>query len=179
MASEIKVDTISEKTSANGVSIDGLKIKDVTSGSVMSKPVLQIVTGTTTTDTGALATTSFTDTNLSGSITPTSTSSKILVVVSQTLQYQRSGGGEMGGYLNIMRDTTEVGEWFWKGDGGSYEGPRVHTFSYTDSPSSTSSLTYKTQIKGFTTDNSASVRANQQTTGSESPSSIHLIEIAG
>ena len=28
MASEIKVDTISEKTSANGVSIDGLKIKD-------------------------------------------------------------------------------------------------------------------------------------------------------
>ena len=33
MASEIKVDTISEKTSANGVTIDGLKIKDVTSGS--------------------------------------------------------------------------------------------------------------------------------------------------
>jgi len=179
MASEIKVDTISEKTSANGVSIDGLKIKDVTSGSVMSKPVLQVVTGTTTTDTGALATTSFTDTNLSASITPTSTSSKVLVVVSQTLQHQRSGGGEQAGYLNIMRDTTEVGEWFYKGDGGSYDGPRVHTFSYTDSPSSTSSLTYKTQIKALTTDNSGSVRANQQTSGSESPSSIHLIEIAG
>jgi len=28
MASEIKVDTISEKTSANGVTIDGLTIKD-------------------------------------------------------------------------------------------------------------------------------------------------------
>ena len=28
MASEIKVDTISEKTSANGVTIDGLLIKD-------------------------------------------------------------------------------------------------------------------------------------------------------
>ena len=28
MASEIKVDTISEKTSANGVAIDGLTIKD-------------------------------------------------------------------------------------------------------------------------------------------------------
>ena len=179
MASEIKVDTISEKTSANGVTIDGLKIKDVTSGSVMSKPILQIVTGTSTSDTGGLATTSFTDTGLTASITPTSTSSKVLVVVSQTLQHQRSGGGEMGGYLNIMRDSTEVGEWFWKGDGGSYDGPRVHTFSYTDSPSSTSSLTYKTQIAGFTTDNSASVRANQQSSGSESPSSIHLIEIAG
>jgi hypothetical protein len=81
MASEIKVDTISEKTSANGVSIDGLKIKDVTSGSVMSKPVLQVVTGTTTTDTGAITSTSFTDTGLSASITPSSTSSKILVIV--------------------------------------------------------------------------------------------------
>ena len=28
MASEIKVDTISEKTSANGVTVDGLSIKD-------------------------------------------------------------------------------------------------------------------------------------------------------
>ena len=28
MASEIKVDTISEKTSANGVTIDGYKLKD-------------------------------------------------------------------------------------------------------------------------------------------------------
>ena len=28
MASEIKVDTISEKTSANGVTIDGVNIKD-------------------------------------------------------------------------------------------------------------------------------------------------------
>ena len=39
MSSEIKVDTISEKTSAGGVTIDGLKIKDVSSGSVMSKPI--------------------------------------------------------------------------------------------------------------------------------------------
>jgi phage tail sheath protein FI len=37
MASEIKVDTISEKTSANGVTIDGVNIKDsalATAGSV-------------------------------------------------------------------------------------------------------------------------------------------------
>ena len=38
MASEIKVDTVSEKTSANGVTIDGLSIKDsklVTANSVI------------------------------------------------------------------------------------------------------------------------------------------------
>ena len=37
MASEIKVDTISEKTSANGITIDGVNIKDsaiATAGSV-------------------------------------------------------------------------------------------------------------------------------------------------
>jgi len=39
MASEIKVDTVSEKTSANGVTIDGVNIKDskiVTANSVDS-----------------------------------------------------------------------------------------------------------------------------------------------
>ena len=39
MASEIKVDTISEKTSANGVTIDGLKVKDSTITSGNSVPV--------------------------------------------------------------------------------------------------------------------------------------------
>ncbi len=179
MASEIKVDTISEKTSANGVTIDGLKIKDVTSGSVMSKPILQIVTGTTATDTGATATTSFTDTGLSASITPTSTSSKIMVLVSQTLQVTRDGGGEMFGYVNIMRASTEIAEWFYTAPSAGRQGPGQTSIAFVDSPSTTSATTYKTQIRGSTTDNSGSVRANQQSSGSQSVSSIHLIEIAG
>ena len=108
MASEIKVDTISEKTSANGVSIDGLKIKDVTSGSVMSKPVLQVVTGTSSTDT-SVASTSYTDTTLSASITPSSTSSKILILVSQTAAVSRDSGTAIG-YLNIMKDSSQIWE---------------------------------------------------------------------
>ena len=81
MSSILKVDTINENSSGGGVTIDGLKIKDVSAGSVMSKPILQIVTGTTATDTGVQAETSYTDTGLSASITPTSTSSKIMVMV--------------------------------------------------------------------------------------------------
>ena len=109
MSSILKVDTINENSSGGGVTIDGLKIKDVSAGSTMSKPILQIVTGTTTTDTGATATTSYSDTGLSASITPTSTSSKIMVLVSQTMQVTRDGGGEMVGRINIMRATTEIG----------------------------------------------------------------------
>ena len=40
MASEIKVDTISEKTAANGVSIDGLTIKD--GGITTGKPITEV-----------------------------------------------------------------------------------------------------------------------------------------
>ena len=177
MASEIKVDTISEKTSANGVTIDGLKIKDVTSGSVMNKPILQVVTATTTTDTGALAVTSFTDTGLTASITPSSTSSKILVFINQTLNAERNTG-EMIGIVNVVRDSTEIGEWFYK-SGSGFISLSIKTIAVVDSPSSTSSVTYKTQIKGSTTADSGKVRANQQSTSGESPSSIHLIEIAG
>jgi len=180
MASEIKVDTISEKTSANGVSIDGLKIKDVTSGSVMSKPILQIVTGTTTTDTGALAVTSFSsgDTGLTASITPSSTSSKILVMVSQTLSLYRDSNLEILGFINIVRGSTEI----WEGHAIGRSAPLLInpvTVAYVDSPSTTSATTYKTQVKCNETANSGSIRANYQSTAGESPSSMHLIEIAG
>ena len=165
MASEIKVDTISEKTSANGVTIDGVLIKDSKLASGIGN-VLQVVTATTTTDTG-----------LSASITPSATSSKVLVLVQQTLQHQRDSGNDQNGVINIMRDSTEVGEWFYKGDESGRFGPVQQSLMVLDSPSSTSSLTYKTQMKASTTSNSGSVRANQQSTSGESPSSIHLIEI--
>ena len=140
--------------------------------------ILQVVTATTVTDTGALAVTSFTDTGLSGSITPSATSSKVLVVINQTLQAQRSGDNDMQGHINIMRDTTQVYENFYmvNEDEGDF-GPAVKTIIFLDSPNTTSATTYKTQIKGNTS-SSASVRANQQLSGSnESFSSIHLVEI--
>ena len=176
MASEIKVDTISEKTSTNGVTIDGVLIKDSKLASGIGN-VLQVVTATTTTDSGATSTTSFTDTGLSASITPSATSSKVLVFVQQTLSHNRDSGNEQNGVFNIMRDSTEVGEWFFKGDESGRFGPVQQSLMVLDSPSSTSSLTYKTQMKASTTSNSGSVRANQQSTSGESPSSIHLIEI--
>ena len=172
--SEIQVNTINEYTGANGVTIDGLKIKDVTSGSVMSKPILQVVTGTSSTDT-SVASTSYTDTTLSASITPSSTSSKILILVSQTTAVSRDSGTAIG-YLNIMRDSSQI----WEGY-VAVTASRLGQTSvmYLDSPSTTSATTYKTQGKVDTTANSGKIRFQQDASLSDRNSSIHLIEIAG
>ena len=53
MSSELKVDTISEKTSANGVSIDGLSIKDgvITAGNPIKEADIWRITANVTVDT--------------------------------------------------------------------------------------------------------------------------------
>ena len=158
---------------------DKLKIWDGSAWQeVGTTAILQVVTGTTTTDSGAISSTSFTDTGLSAAITPSATSSKILVMVSQTLNAERDGNAEIYGIVNIMRATTEIGEWYYTGGVGNQ--PLSQTaIMYVDSPSTTSATTYKTQIRASTTSDGGKVRANQQSTSGESPSSIHLIEIAG
>jgi len=139
--------------------------------------ILQVVTGTTTTDTGATADTDFGDTGLTADITCAATSSKVLVLIQQTLSFSRDTG-EQFGYYNLMRDSTEVGEWYYLvGSSIKGNGPQGVGTVFVDSPSSTSALTYKTQARCETTDNSGSWRANQQSTSGESPSSIQLIEI--
>ena len=64
MASELKVDTISEKTSANGVTIDGVTLKD---GLVDGKDVSAITQGITEYDVWQLTS------NLTATTTPITT----------------------------------------------------------------------------------------------------------
>ena len=158
-----------------GIDLASGKEFSVNGTAIGSAKILQVVTGTTTTDSGVIASTSFSDTGLSAAITPSATSSKILVMVQQTLNAERDSGS-ITGTVNIMRATTEIGEWTFNGNTN-----RIGQTSliYVDSPSTTSATTYKTQIKASTTADSGKVRANQQSTAGESPSSIHLIEIAG
>ena len=78
MASEIKVDTISEKTSANGVVIDGYKLKD--GAGTMVNAALQVVTQQATVDlSGDGAEIDITPLDIT--ITPSSTSSAIMVAL--------------------------------------------------------------------------------------------------
>ena len=113
--------------------------------------VLQVVQGTYSTAT-TISTTTMTDTGLSLSITPTSATSKILVLVNQIYAFERTTN-EQGHSMRILRGATEVyatgsvntaGYLYLTTTTGIASGGVV-ALSYLDSPATTSATTYKTQ----------------------------------
>ena len=142
--------------------------------------ILQVVTATTGTNT-QVTSTSYTDTTLTASITPSSASNKVLILVSQQCQGERSTNSEFGVYVQLLRDATSVNiiEPLSLGagtDAGGKLGMRtIGAMAHLDSPSTTSAITYKTQGKITTTANSATCRFQEG--GTES--SIVLVEVQG
>jgi hypothetical protein len=143
--------------------------------------VLQVVQATTSTET-TVSTTTYTDTTLSASITPSATTSKILVIVNQFYETSRDTNANAGVALRIVRGATTVftpspGEYqfgYFQAVGSTkIVSNGVAPISYLDSPATTSSITYKTQGTQFTTANSATVKFQQ----GSSVSQITLIEI--
>ena len=145
----ISTDTISEKTSAAGVTIDGVLIKD---GQVDGKDVsaltagkiLQVVQGTYSTQSSRTSST-HADTGLSVAITPKSTSSKILIVMLHHTKIQRSTTSA-NATVKLLRDSTEIesANHFFTDAGGNAASTQNLTASVLDSPSTTSEITYKT-----------------------------------
>jgi hypothetical protein len=138
--------------------------------------VLQVVTASTTTAT-TVASTTYTDTGLSASITPTASTSTILVMVSQRC-YQSRSAESTNAAMQIVRGSTSI---FNANDStnlniagttlallGGYT-----TLIYRDSPATTSSTTYKTQGKVSNTANSGQIIYQADS----SPSTITLLEI--
>ena len=141
--------------------------------------VLQVVS-TTKTDTFSTASTSFTDiTGLSVNITPSSTSSKILVLVS-TNASNTVVREPMA--MRLMRASTAI----YVGNSGTQVSAKLRkettnataniAMNHLDSPSSTSSLTYKVQLL---TQVGNTCRVNYEGGGSADryASSITLMEI--
>ena len=91
------------------------------------------------------------DTGTTIDITPSATSSKVLVIVSGATYTYQDGGGDTLGVYKIIRDSTMIHEWYH----GIYESSDTNNLSHKtgttahvlDSPSSTSALTYKIQMK--------------------------------
>ena len=140
--------------------------------------ILQVVSASTTTST-AVASTTYTDTSLTASITPSATSSKVLVIVTQNYYIYRSTSGFQSMGLQLLRDATTIvdpnGNYSMNAEiGTGVLGIQTYaTIAYLDSPSSTSSLTYKTQGKVGTTANSGAVTFQN----GNSPSYIILMEV--
>ena len=112
--------------------------------------VLQVVYGSSTTSTTVSGTT-YADTGLSASITPSSATSKVLVMVQQGFQVQKVGQQSFNG-LKILRGATVVLSCGDRSGSNTYDSNAGHAnvggtqyAQYLDSPSTTSSTTYKTQ----------------------------------
>jgi len=147
----------------------------IASTTATSGSVLQVVNATYSTQTST-SSTSYVDSGLTASITPKSSSSKILVTAYQTGIGKAGGGG--GGYrlaLQLVRGSTSISQFEL---GAGYDGTATQIIiggsgvSYLDSPATTSSTTYKTQIKGF---DGGTVYAQYD----NCMSTITLMEIAG
>jgi hypothetical protein len=111
--------------------------------------VLQVVNVVYSTS-AANNTSTYADTGLTASITPTLASSKVLVIVNQSSLTKSTGNLESGVGLKLMRDSTDIitfaiSEGYTGTSGLNNFGSCATT--YLDSPATTSSTTYKTQFK--------------------------------
>ena len=170
MASQLTVDNIVGATSSDKIHIPGHVIQVVSA----IKDDKQTVTST-----------SFVDvTGLSVSITPTSTSSKILVL------FNGYGGHDNTNYFlwNIVKDSTAIaqpaGSNPYPATMNSYTGDSVSSgyaiqsvnMNFLDSPSTTSATTYKIQVR--TTGGTATVNGRPSNTNGATVSNITVMEIA-
>jgi len=119
--------------------------------------VLQIVNATTTTKTSTNG--AFTDaTNCSATITPSATTSKILILVSASIRIYRNADYQTWGEARIRRSTTTVSpanyyffiETIKGGTGNNVGYTGTQFFNILDAPSTTSATTYQLQIQGNT-----------------------------
>lgn len=110
--------------------------------------VLQVVMGSTTTSTASTSTT-LADTALSATITPTSATSKVLVLVSQNGIRKDPGHVDNGVYVVLARGTTTIAQlsslagWNYS---SSYNHVGGVSGAYLDTPATTSAITYRTRM---------------------------------
>ena len=171
MASKIKVDQIQTGDGSGTIALQN-QLSGMTGVSMPTGSVLQVVTGTTTTEQVSTAT-DWVDTNLSLSITPSATSSKIQIHYLFTSVYLTAAN--TGCSFRILRDTTSL---FTPGHGyaifnSAGVGYWQYGDIYLDSPSTTSSVTYKIQVKNY------NANAIEISDGSLYNNTIILTEIVG
>ena len=138
-------------------------------------PILQIVTASTTTLLQSASGT-YVDTHLTADITPAATANKILVFISQDAIACHVNPGTYSGAgmdMQVLRDATVLGNPVLDGRNMHQESHGPVTFIGYDSPSSTGTLTYKTQVKCTSTATNNRVHCQRDST----QSTIILIEI--
>jgi hypothetical protein len=120
----------------------------------------QIVTATTTNITSATGGAGYTDVSgLSVTITPTLSTSKILVITAFGMIGSNGGTNYGSGLVQLLRgatslNATSVGEYYPGGTLGNQANYIPYSMQYVDSPATTSATTYKMQINNIFSANS-------------------------
>ena len=155
---------------------NGTVLTNGTNANFPAGSVVQVVSANITTNTTTTST-SYVDTAVSLAITPKSASNKVLILISSNLYVARNGVATSFGdiFFNIVRTSTEVNFArlainFGVNTWGDYISQSF--ISHLDSPATTSSTTYKMQIKS----GQASVQV--QSNVGNVPTTITLIEVA-
>ena len=121
-------------------------------GTLPTGSVLQVVQTVYSTAQSTSGSTALFDSGLTATITPTSSTSKILILVSQNVEFYINSS--LGQYvnMNICRGSSSVINFsscaytqFTPGSNGYQDSYQTVSFQYLDSPATTSSTTYKTQ----------------------------------
>jgi hypothetical protein len=149
--------------------------------------VLQVIQSTAATQV-TVASTTFTDLNLSATITPSSASSKILIMTGVWGDMSRNSSAQGAG-IRIVRGSTAI--WAQNPNGASqpytyyvgYNGTSatamelatLMNLQYLDSPATTSATTYKIQGAIYSTNSAGSINFM----GASAEANIILMEIAG
>ena len=133
--------------------------------------VLQVVEGNTSTVVYN-STSTYVDTGLTATITPTLNTSKVLVFVSQNGVNKNTSATNNGATIQLLRTSTQIGLAVGVGlTGTTSTNHSSVSMSCLDAPATTSATTYKTQLKNY--QNGAQVEVQTQS----SISTIILMEI--
>jgi len=155
--------------------------------------ILQVVSAfrSPTSSTSTTTQGTWVNTNTQATITPSSTSSRILILISESMYFNNSGGSYPNMYGNVQRaisggSTTNAigasGEFYFDNRGaGTLFGQQMVPchISYVDSPSTTSAITYTFQIQGSSGSAGTNFSNADFSSGVNGTGYITLLEIAG
>ena len=123
--------------------------------------------------------TSYADTGITKAITPSSTSSKILAMISVgSTGVSEANGIELSFQLvraSTVIETYERAMWFYDGGGVTAHIDQTISMQFLDSPSTASAVTYKVQARTA----SGTLRINDHQSSGNASSTLTLMEIAG